>query len=403
MNAVMRAGGPAAAGSFRQIELRRGGKIAGTFDLYDLLLRGDRAGDRLVQPDDVIHVAAVGPQVALRGSVNKQAIYELKAGETLRDLLAMAAGFSPVADKSRVALERLDNRNAQRVVQIELPANDAAPLVNGDVVRVFSAVEATLSIKRQNKRVRVDGEVLNPGEYVLPPESTLTDALKAAGGLTPAAYLYAAQFMRESVKQTQQENFDRALRDLETESARVTFSTRTTNADEAAAQTANAQATSRLIERMRAVKPTGRIVLQTPPEGGELPALALEDGDHLYIPARPTTVGIFGSVFNTGSYLYSSGRQVTDYLRLAGGPTRGADDASIFVVRANGSVVSSMQGSGWFNRLGQLSALKAEPGDTIFVPEEMNKTTNLQTARDWTQIFFQLAVGLAGLKTATGF
>jgi protein involved in polysaccharide export with SLBB domain len=276
-------------------------------------------------------------------------------------------------------------------------------LNNGDVVRVFSAVEATLAIGRQNKRVRVDGEVLNPGEYVLPAESTLPDALRAAGGLTPAAYLYAVQFMRESVKQTQQENFDRALRDLETESARAAFGTRTTNADEAAAQTANAQATSRLIERMRTVKPTGRVVLQTPTEGGELPALALEDGDHLYIPARPTTVGVFGSVFNTGSYLFSPGRNVTDYLRLAGGPTRGADDTSIFVVRANGSVVSSLQGSGWFNKQGQLSALRAEPGDTIFVPEEVNKTTALQGARDWTQIFFQLAVGLAGLKTATGF
>ena len=403
MSAVMRAGGPAAAGSFRQIDLRREGKTVATLDLYDLLLRGDRSGDRLVQPDDVILVKPIGPQVALRGSVNKPAVYELKAGETLQDLLKMAAGFSPVADQSRVALERLDNRNAQRVVQINLQANDQTPLVNGDVVRVFSAVEAALSSKRQNKRVLVDGEVVNPGEYVLPADSTITDALRAAGGMTPSAYVFAAQFMRESVRKTQQENFDRALQELETDAAKASFSTRASNADDVAAQAANAQGTARLIDRMRASKPNGRVVLQLQTEGDTLPALALEDGDHLYIPPRPTTVGVFGSVFNTGSYLYTPGREVADYLRLAGGPMRGADDRSVFVVRANGNVVSSLQDGTWFNKLGKLSALKAEPGDTIFVPEELNKTTFIQNARDWTQIFFQLAVGAAGLKTATGF
>ena len=404
MNVVMRAGGPAAAGSFRQIELRRDSKLAGSFDLYDLLLRGDRSGDRLVQPDDVIHVLPAGTQVALRGSVNKQAVYELKAGDSLRELILMAGGFSPVADRSRVAIERLGERNAQRVTQIELPAGARATFSDGDQVRVFSAVEATLSVTRQTKRVQVDGEVRVPGEYLLPPDSTLEDALKAAGGLMPGAFLFATQFTRQSVRATQQESFDRALRDLETESARSNFGHRVSTADQAAAQAASAAASLKLIEQMRAVKPTGRIVLQLPAEGGTLPALALEDGDRLYIPARPMTVGVFGSVFNGGSYLHTPGRSVSDYLRLAGGPTRGADDGSTFVIRANGNVVSSLQGrSSWFDKLGPLSTLNAEPGDTIFVPEEVNKSTVVQTARDWTQIFFQLAVGLAGLKTVTGF
>lgn len=158
-----------------------------------------------------------------------------------------------------------------------------------------------------------------------------------------------------------------------------------------------------LIERLRSIKPTGRVVLQLPTEGGQFPELALEDGDRLYVPPRPNTVGVFGSVFNTGSYLFSTGRGVTEYLKLAGGPTRGADDRAIFVVRANGSVVSSLQSSSWFNKTGDLNSMRAEPGDTIFVPEEMNKTTALQSVRDWTQIFFQLAVGAAGLKTAVGY
>ena len=114
-------------------------------------------------------------------------------------------------------------------------------------------------------------------------------------------------------------------------------------------------------------------------------------------------MGVFGSVFNTGSYLFASGRGVTEYLQLAGGPTRGADDRAIFVVRANGSVISSLQSNSWFNKIGNLKGMLAEPGDTIFVPEEMNKTTAVQSVRDWTQIFFQLALGAAGLKTAVGY
>ena len=111
---------------------------------------------------------------------------------------------------------------------------------------------------------------------------------------------------------------------------------------------------------------------------------------------------MFGSVFNGGSYLYSSSRSVDDYLNLAGGPTRGADQGSVFVIRANGSVVSSPQGRGWFASRRDLSTVRAEPGDTVFVPEEINKTTFVQDAKDWTQILYQLALGLAGLNAVRG-
>ena len=137
--------------------------------------------------------------------------------------------------------------------------------------------------------------------------------------------------------------------------------------------------------------------MQITPESKELPDLALEDGDRLYVPPLPTTVGVFGSVFNGGSYLYSEGRSVDDYLRLAGGPTKGADAGSTFVVRANGSVISRLQKSGWV-RDGDLSTISAQAGDTVFVPEELNKTTWVQDAKDWTQIFYQFGIGIAAIN-----
>jgi protein involved in polysaccharide export with SLBB domain len=398
VNTLLKAGGPSSAGSFRDIQLRRGKELVTTFDLYDLLLRGDKTGDRTVQAEDVVHVGPVGPQVALIGSVNKPAIFELKSGDAVQDVLGMAGGFTAVADRTRLAAEHLDERSGQRITQLALPAALTLPLRNGDLLRAFSAVDTVLPMQQQNKRVRVEGEVLRPGEYVLPAASTIADALRAAGDLTPTAYVFGTEFNRESVRTSQQENYERALRDLETEITRASATQRTVTAEEAAAQNAKATATTRLLERLRSVKPTGRVVLELNPVSAELPALALEDGDRIYVPARPTTVGVFGSVFNSGNYVFMPGRTVSDFLKLAGGPTRGADTLSLFVLRANGSVISTPQKRSWFGG-GNIAGISAEAGDTIFVPEEMNKSTWTQELREWTQIFYQFGLGAAALKT----
>ena len=400
IQALMQAGGPTAGGSFRQIDVRRGKDKVATLDLYDILLRGDRSGDLVLQAEDVVHVNATGPQVALIGSVNRPAVFELKPGEVALDVLAMAGGFSPVADTSRLAIERLDDRSSVRIQQVALPAQARTALAQGDLLRAFSAVDAALPVQRQNKRVRVEGEVVRPGEYVLPPASTIADALAAAGGMTPAAYPYGTEFTRESVRVTQQQNYDRALRDLETDLARSSATQRSTTGDEAAAQAGRDASNARLLSSLRALRPSGRVILQLPPDGRELPSLTLEDGDRLRIPSRPTSVGVFGSVFNGGSYLFNEGRALDEYLALAGGPTRGADATSTFVVRANGSVVSNQQRYGWLGG-GGFGGVRAEPGDTIFVPEELNKTTFVQAAKDWTQILYQFGLGIAGIVSAS--
>jgi protein involved in polysaccharide export with SLBB domain len=400
VQALGKAGGPSSAGSFRAIQLRRGSTMVTQLDLYNLLLKGDRTADLRLEADDVIHVAAVGPQVALIGSVNRPAIFEVKAGEAIEALLSMAGGFSPVADRDRLMLERLGTANGPRIAQLEWPSGNATALRNGDVVRAVNAGDLILPTSAHYKRVRIEGEVARPGEYVLPPASSLSDALLAAGGISSRAYLYAAEFTRESVRQTQQVNYERALRDLETQVNSAAATKRTSSPEEAAAQAAALTSNARFLEQLRSLKPSGRIVLQTTPDADSLPDLALEDGDRLVIPARPTTVGVFGSVFSTGSYLHSARKTVGDYLRLAGGPTRGADDSSTFVIRGNGSVSSSLQESGMFSRGNQITSFSVEPGDTIFVPEELNKVTWLQNAKDWTQLLYQLGIGIAGIKSA---
>jgi protein involved in polysaccharide export with SLBB domain len=401
-NAVVRAGGPSDSGSFRDIQLRRSNALVSTLDFYDLLLKGDRSSDRLVQADDVIHVGPIGQQVAVIGSVNRPAIFELKRGETIVDVLRMAGGFAPVADTTRMALERVDDRATVRVIQVDMAQAASTETRSGDVLRAFNAVALATPLQAQNKLVRVEGEVMRPGDYVLPAASSMRDALLAAGGLTPGAFVFGTDFTRESVRLAQQQSYERALRNLETEIALATSTQRITSADEAAAQSGRRAATTQLIERLRAIQPTGRVVLQLPPDGRELPNLMLEDGDRLLVPSVPTSVGVFGSVFNTGNYLLQEGRSLADYLRMAGGPTRGADAGSSFVLRANGTVVSNQQANGWGGGLrAGFEQTPALPGDTLFVPEELDKTTFVQHAKDWTQILAQFALGVAAFVTLT--
>ena len=397
LHAIMRAGGPSAAGSFRDIHLRRQGKEIAVFDLYDLLLKGNRDTDQTVQPDDVLFVGPVGTQVAILGSVNQPAIYELKSGETLDDVLRMAGGFTAVADRSRVAIERLADRATGKVSELALPEHQRDAMATGDLVRAFSAVAAALPQVRQNEHVRIEGEVLHPGDYILPPGSRIADALRAAGGMTAAAYPFGTEFTRESVRKVQQVNYDLALRNFETDMAKSQANQRATSPEEVNSQASSAQSNARLLERLRQIKPTGRVVLQLPPDASTLPDLPLEDGDTLSIPQRSTSVGIFGSVFNTGSFVFESGHTTQQYLALAGGPTRSADKGSIFMIRANGSVISAQQGSSFWHSGNNLSNATVQPGDTIFVPEELNKSTFVQDAKDWTQILYQFGLGLAGI------
>ena len=400
MTGLAQSGGPSAAGSFRNIELRRNGDVVGRFDLYNLLINGDKTGDLPLQADDVLHIGPVGAQVAVIGSVNKPAIVELKPSDSVDDALTYVGGLSTVADIKRVTVERLSDRNDRRVAELELPRDGSLKVSNGDVLRAFNGVSAALPQAKQYKRVRVEGEVARPGDYVLPPTNTLADAIQAAGGFTNQAFVFGTDFTRESVRKVQEVQYDRALRDLETDFTRNTSSQKVTTAENAQALTQSQVNTSRLIERLRAIRPTGRIVLDLDTAAQSLPALPVEDGDRLYIPPHPNTVGIFGSVFNGGSYLLKSEDSIDDVLQLAGGPTRGADTESIFVIRANGSVISARSISGGWLSLGSpMRNVKALPGDTVFVPEEMNKISFMQEAKDWTQILYQFGLGAAALKT----
>jgi hypothetical protein len=213
--------------------------------------------------------------------------------------------------------------------------------------------------------------------------------------------LYGAQLTRESTRREQQKRYDDFIAQLErdmNESA-ANLSSRVISPQQAATAQTSVAGQRDLIERLRKLPIDGRIVLDMDPNSRgvkALPDLPLENGDRLYVPSRPSTVNVIGNVFEQATFLYEEDLRVGDYLKKAGGPARSADRSHMFVVRADGSVVSRSTGAVLFSRA--FEVLPMHPGDTLVVPTYINRTTFARNLMDWSQIFSNLALGAAAVN-----
>jgi protein involved in polysaccharide export with SLBB domain len=522
VNAIFSAGGPSTRGSMRAIQLKRGNTVVTEFDMYELLLWGDKSRDAPLLPGDVIYFPPVGQLAAVAGSVNNAAIFELKGQTNVNRLLELAGGLSTTAQIRQVTLERIDERRTRSVDQFDLDydglrrsvkegdllsvlaisprfenavtlrGNVATPLryphrpgmrvldlipekealitpeyyrrknlsvrvdsvtqgrlssdvrqlsheinwdyavierlnvadlttqlipfnlgkvvldndethnlllMPGDVVTVFSKTEVVAPSARRPIVVSLEGEFAFAGVYQAQPGETLRQLVMRVGGLTSDAYLFGAEFTRESTRRNQEERFRQAIVQYEQDLQRAvaTRARNVTSAEEAATLKAEAEAQQATITRLRTLRPTGRIVLELPenPTVAYLPEIALEDGDRLVIPQRPSMVTVFGTVFNESAFLHEREKTVWDYLQQAGGPRKEADRRSIYVLRADGSVVSRRSGGFFFNSFDNMRPM---PGDAIVVPEDLTRTSWMKDLKDWTQIFYQFGLGVAALE-----
>ena len=557
VNTLFASGGPSAKGSLRHIQVKRNGQVITELDMYDLLLKGDKTKDVSLLPGDVIYIPPVGQQVAIAGSVNSPAIYELKDDKTtLAELLGMAGGMTNIAEGDKVRVERIADHDMRKVeefplnqtglerllkdgdlVQVDsiqgrfdnavtLRGNVASPgrfpwhkgmrvsdlipskdflivrdywaeqnqivrprgneeniygdqstargygdkktakdktatkhraeinqealysevvgrsrtevnwdyavierlnkdsltttlipfnlglaltakdtldnqlLEEGDVITIFSKNDIKVPIARQSIFVRLEGEVGSAGIYKALPGETLRQLVARTGGLTPNAYLYGAELDRESVRIMQQKRLEQLTDQME-EDIKRNLTAKQGSAltpDAANAAKVQAEAQAAMVGKMKSIQATGRIVLEIPPKSSgvsDVPDIALEDGDRFVVPSKPSTASVMGRVYNPNAFIFKPGARVSDYLSKAGGPTRDADVDRIYLLRADGSVLSEQSSSSMFN---SFSSNELMPGDTVIVPESLDKTTLTKTLVDVSQIFFQFAMGAAGLK-----
>jgi protein involved in polysaccharide export with SLBB domain len=566
VNALFATGGPSAQGSLRDIQLKRGDSVVTHFDLYDLLLRGDKSKDVMLLPGDVIYIPSVGTQVAVVGSITVPAIYELHNENTVADLISLAGGLSNVAALGLSRLERIYDHKMRSVLDVPLtpdgekmvlqngdileivpvvdkftnavtlrgnvaiaghyvwhegmrlrdlipdkdalvtrdywrrrnalgyatpdytaarvgggegalniagsvasatggttqdsiqsptavagethsrfgPRNDVtvtAPDVDwsyavierqnpvdlserliafnlghlvldgdesqnlelrpGDVVTIFSKADVRVPYKQQTVYVRLEGEFSSAGVYSVLPGETLRQLVARAGGLTSDAYLYGSEFLRESTRTLQQERMNEYADELEAAVNRQASSTTNRAVTQIDADLVQAQLVEArtMVSRLRNARAAGRIVLESKPDSSgidALPDISLEDGDIFVVPHAPSIVNVIGSVYNAGSFLYDPRRRAGDYLRMAGGNNRDADAHRMFVIRADGSVVSRQYSNSITG--GSFAALRMYPGDSVVVPESIDKHNTMRNLMDFSQIVSQFGLGAAAIQ-----
>ena len=395
---------------------------------------------RVLKDGDLLRIFPISPQfenaVTLRGNVAQPGRYPWHDGMRVSDLipsrnflitrdywnqqnrLAGTAHVDTMTDLAEnsaeinwdhASIERLDEQDlSTRLISFNLDdaiGNPASPdnqlLKPGDVITIFSRSDLPLPTDKHATFVRVSGEVNAPGVYRVEPGDNLRNVVQRAGGLTPHSYLYASQLTRVSTRQAEEEQLRVSMAQMQRELASryaAASSATTSNATDQQAQLATQQAA---ISQLGAVKPTGRIVLDMKPSAttvGDIPNFPLEDGDSFYIPPKLNTVQVAGAVYNESAFRYQPRKHLSTYLNDAGGPTRQADAKRIFLVRADGTVISRQShGQFWHTDFESTVLL---PGDAIIVPTKLKgPSTFMQELPFWTQMVSQTA--LTGAVVAT--
>jgi polysaccharide biosynthesis/export protein len=285
----------------------------------------------------------------------------------------------------------------------ELIQVDLAAALRGDpAANLHLEPFDTLSIKEVQawtdvESITLRGQVKFPGVYSVKPGETLKSVLLRAGGLTQFAFPEGSVFTRRGLREREQHELDMLAARMQNDIAFVAL--QASNANQAGASSALAVGQS-LLTQLRQTRAVGRLVINLPaimrsPVGSSYDVV-LADGDELIVPKFRQEVTVIGEVQTVTSHLYRPGLSRDDYIQMSGGMTARADKGRIYVVRADGSVVTNA-GSRWFTS----SGTKMEPGDTIVVPLNAEHIPPLPFWTAVTQIIYNVAIAFLAIHSAT--
>ena len=192
-NALFASGGISKAGSLRNIQLKRGGKLVCSLDLYDLLLKGDTSSDTRLLPGDVIFIPSIGKTVGVNGEVRRPAIYELKNETTSQEVISLAGGFLPTAYPQVSRIERINEQGERTLVDVDLNEQQgkSLPIKDADVLQVFSVLDTMESV------VLIEGHVKRPGGQAWYAGMHFSDVIDSVSDMQPNPDLGVAIIVRE--------------------------------------------------------------------------------------------------------------------------------------------------------------------------------------------------------------
>ena len=193
LNAVFASGGPLPQGSLRDIQVKRGGETILHFDLYDLLLHGDKSKDVTLLPGDVIFIPPVGRQVAVLGSVNTPAIYELRDEKTFQQVVELAGGLTNTASGAQVHVDRIEDKSQRGTLDINLNTSPSGPVQDGDIITVRSVID------RFQNAVTLRGNVADPGRYAWHEGMRISDLIPSKDALVTRDYYQRMMSLGQNV------------------------------------------------------------------------------------------------------------------------------------------------------------------------------------------------------------
>ncbi|MDH3538106.1 MAG: SLBB domain-containing protein, partial [Gammaproteobacteria bacterium] len=339
-------------------------------------------------------------EVSVSGEIKAPGTYPLEPGMRVSDLVRAGGNLSEEAYALRAEIARYEvvdgeYRNTE-VINVDLDAalggNESANMVltEHDNLRISRIPDwDTLWT------VALDGEVKFPGEYRIRQGETLGQVLERAGGLTDAAFPEGSIFLRESLREKEQEQIEVLTRRLEADLTSLSLQ----NVDTTGSETLNTG--RQLLAQLRATEAVGRLVIDLDQlvagstSRSRVSDVELRDGDRLLVPKKAQEVTVIGETQQNTSHLHQPGLSREGYIQMSGGLTRRADRKLIYVVRASGAVVTGNR-SRWLGR-GKQAEIRA--GDTIVVPLETDKIRPITFWTNVTQILYQASIAVAAIQT----
>jgi protein involved in polysaccharide export with SLBB domain len=398
-DAIYLAGGVAPDASLDSAQLFRT-QSDGTLKILSVNLAGALAGkptdNLLLESRDrlLIHrnTAQVDPAtVDVKGEVAKPGRYPLTTNMHIEDLIQVAGGLKRTADPVNAHLTRYAEGDPQHPssenISIELSAVSAGDttenklLRDGDVLTIpqnpgWNDVGASVVVR---------GEVQHPGPFGIRPGEKVSSVLERAGGFNSQAYPYGAVLMRRDVRELELNARTEMIRRLKEEEVHLRALPET-DADQRNAKLTALGQTETTIQQLQANPPVGRVVIHIQHDlqawKNTSSDVMIRDGDVLVIPKKADYITVNGQVFNPTAVSYRPGRSAKWYLSQAGGMTQLANKKAVFVIRGDGSVLSSKNNSSGFWGGDPLNA-SLKPGDSVVVPEVAPRIGT----RNWQNLF----------------
>ncbi len=348
--------------------------------------------ERLKREADKTHPFKV---VSIGGAVKYPGNYPLISDMSAATLIDLAGGFKETAYNlsGEITRKKIDDQQNYSIEHLPVKLSNAEILSTVALLPRDHLVIKQIPKWDEERKIHLKGEIKFPGEYPITDGETLSQLIKRAGGLTQFADAYGTIFLRESLKQREEEVLARYRSQLDKQMLEIEKKAAAGDDEISEAKLAGAA----LLDEITDAKPSGRLVIDMPSIIAGKPGadLVLRDGDEIVVPSIIQEVSVLGEVQHPTSHLFVSKLSGKGYLNLSGGYSVLSDKKRAYVIERNGSVKPLKKRILWVFK----KRKRIKPGDTIVVPPDLDRVAPLTYWSQVSQVLFQLATTAAALET----